>query len=172
MIVISQRNRGSEKFDPMTSVRTLSDALEYILVYELGYGGQIVSLKETEVTTVTSVMNCIDTTVFKWAKEEHKVVMDVIATYVAIKKASEEKPIYDKLIDQVMAFTGGNPLKIKMAAGVIMGQPAVKATLLHLIGSEEHLDHLKKLKSKDLFAVFDLVYLQKQKIDDVIELTH
>lgn len=173
MLVTNRRTRGNEKpFEPLIYKRKLSQALEQLLVYELGCGGQIINLKENEVTIMTRVMNCIDITTFEWDNNENAVVYDVISTSVAVKKLSESKPIQDVLIDKVMEITRGIPLRIKLMADVIMSDAPVRATLLQLIGSEAHTGELKKLKNADLFAIFDLVYLQKQNIDEVMELVH
>jgi hypothetical protein len=112
----------------------------------------------------------VDDTTFEWKEEENKVMHDVISTYAAVKKAAQEKPIQDVIINQIMAVTNGKPLSIKMAADFIAGNMPVKATLLELIGSEKHIDQLKKLKNKDLFTIFELVYLDKQNIDEAIGL--
>jgi hypothetical protein len=171
MKVTNCRTRGNEKsFDPIVNNKSLSAGIEHLLVYEFGYGGQITAIEECKITVRTYVMGCVDDTTFEWKEEENKVMHDVISTYAAVKKATQEKPIQDMIVNQIMHITNGKPLSIKMVADFIAGNMPVKATLLELIGSEKHIDQLKKLKNKDLFPIFDLVYLEKQDINEVIGL--
>lgn len=170
MQVTNCRTRGWEKFDPIVNNRSLSQGIEHLMLYEFGYGGFITVLEKCKVSVRTSVMSCVDDTVFEWEKEESAVMLDIISTYVAVKEKFSEDKTQDVLNDRVMAVTGGNPLKIKLCSGVITGNPPVRATLMQLIGSEKHLDQLRKLNTKDLFTVFDLVYLEKQNIDEVMGL--
>jgi hypothetical protein len=166
----NQRNRGHEVFDPMMHNRKLSDAIEGLLLYEFGFGGQIVDLQETKVVVRTRVMNCIDTTTIEWNKEQGAIILDIIAVYVAFLEGTKEGPVHDILVEKVMKATGGKALMVKLGAGIIMGELPVKATMLHLIGSKEHNDQLKKLSLKNLFPIFDLVYLEKQDINEVMGL--
>lgn len=171
--VTNHRTRGNEApFAPITHLKTLSNALEQILVYEFGYGGVITNMTENKLCVQTRVMNCIDNTVFEWNNSDSKVMHEVIATYAGALDAFQNEDIKNKVLGQIMEFTGGKPLTISMVAGMITGAGPVRATILTLIAGndESSLSKLKSMKNKDLFTVFELVYLEKQKLDEVIGL--
>lgn len=186
--VSSDRTRGAEYFEPIITHRTQSAALELFVIYELGYGGQVVGLADVvggvEIQTVTRVMGCFDKTIFTGSKEEMTPFLDFTGVY---SKVSEIKEVKEKNMDDVFRITKGIPLMVKLGGDFLMGSGSIQATIYSLILMEyfkeaepsqdqvkELMDKLANVKSKeklkDMLAAWVMMRYENQNPSEVIEL--
>lgn len=112
--------------------RSVEDALETFLLYEVGFGGRVTDVSETRVEIVTSVMNCLDTTVFEGTAEAMLPLVQVAV--VAVKVQAETRTPSDHVMDRIMEITKGNPLLIKLSSGMLIGEDHLRRIMLYGLG--------------------------------------
>lgn len=69
-----------------------------------------------------------------------------------------------------MRITRGNPLLLKMGAGIMLGDTTTKLVLLAMLGNLEHVKACEKLPVKDLFAVVSMERYEGVSVEDAIGL--
>lgn len=168
-----QRTRGNEPpFSAIICEKTVDKALTTLLLYEIGYGGIIVTLESTKVTVVTGVMECIDTTTFTGDVEEMALLTEAAAFSIIMNPMQKHarKEYTDSVVNTVMEVTKGNPLLIKMSSGIVIGNSTLKNTLMAMCQNEEAIIELKKLNTKDLMAIVIMVRLEGVSLKEAMEL--
>lgn len=131
IIVTSTRDIDGQHHDLGTYVKNVGQALESLVIYELGYGGRITELSATRAVVKTTVMNCLDTTIFEGSEEDMAPLVHVSALAAKHHGFQDERSKQEAL-DAVMAFTKGNPLLIKLGGDLIIGQYTVRrASAVH-----------------------------------------
>jgi hypothetical protein len=172
------RRRNWECFPTEKCQKPIGDALETLVIYELGYGGRITKFTKESITVVTNIMSCEDTTEFKGSLESMKPLTDFIQYYALALKNEN----FQNHADEVLAMTKGIPLLVKMSSGLIVGQSRIKrAIILALLGEcfgscekEEHIievcERLAQLYIKDLLCMYDMIAVENQDFAEVLEL--
>lgn len=159
MITISdQRTRGNERpFPPIEARRTPAAALRHLVMYELGYGGDVIDITETSVTVRTNVLDCVDTVTFSGTYAEMHPLVEAAILHLELSK--HERVYQDALIDRVMHVTKGIPLMVKMCGGIILGSFKAKAICLHLleVTDEDLGKQLTGATISDLLTLVELV---------------
>lgn len=160
MRTINTRDKGyGELYGPDVHERPLDKAFEYFAMYELGFGGRVTDFSETSVTTVTRVMNCVDTTRFEGTAQELQPFLQLAAVHTCL--LTDDK-VLDALssaafqtMERMFSKPGGgvSPLKLKLGGDQIIGQLSLKVSLLTAFG----LDRLKYLPAKELVNVIMLI---------------
>lgn len=170
----SSRNNGGHIYEGKPEQRTVSNALELMLIYEFGYGGQLIELTKTKVAVRTTVMACVDLSTFEGSEED--MVLLTEAAYLATEyhpmKPKAPEAYKDAAMDVIMSVTKGIPLLIKMSYGILLGTPAVKAALIDMIRSEDEaiIGELLKFSHKELLPIMMLVRQDGVSVADAIDL--
>lgn len=169
--VTNNRIRGNEPpFDPVIHSYSADKVLENFIMFEIAYGGRITSVDLTRVDCVTRVMGCLDTTTYQGSVEEMALVVEAAVTSLECSMLSKENTYPDTVIDIVRQVTHGVPLLVKLGADMIIGSSLAKKVLIVMVGSEEHVPALMKLRIYDLFAVMMLVRRNGISIKDAVSL--
>ncbi len=152
--------------------KTVSDALHSLIKFEIGYGGTIQDITRERVVIKTEVMAAVDTVTFEGTEEEMALLVEAAGFAIMANPFGDQAPeaYKDKVVGDVMAFTKGLPLLVRMGSGIIMGNTVSKVVLLSMIGSQEHAEHLSSIRNDDLFAIMMLVRQDKVSIDDALML--
>ena len=170
--MITQTNRrihSGEECLPLIFPKTLDQALESLLIYEIGYGGQVVELEPTKVVTKTHVLSCVDFTEFVGSVEE---MQPLVATAALCVKhdVRRNNASFDAAAEAVMNVTQGNPLLIHLGGDYILGQYSLQNILAAVLGFEPQLNDLSMLSKKDALAAMILAYEGSCSIDEAIQL--
>ncbi len=178
MITVTQtRVRDGERFPTDTHLRTMDDAFERFVIYELGYGGRITDLDFFEddqgggsatVKVETRVLGCVDTMTLVGPLNEMKLILQVAA--LASEHHGFSEGSMDRTINAIMEFTGGSPLLMHMGGDMIAGQHTIRNICVALMGGTAHADRLNKLKLKDMLAALLLVHHDECSLEQAIEL--
>lgn len=165
-------------------VKSIADALESLVVYELGYGGNVIDLTETKVSILTNVMGCKDSTIFEGPKEEMQSLVEIalLGIYSSYQRLLlkedrdewEDKRL-EKMTERVIKVTKGSPLLINLASDMILGDFSMKACMISGLNNCRSLtvDEIKYLglsTAKDLFAIYSLVKAEGCSLDDALTL--
>lgn len=174
---VSSRNKGDGYHYPDTvRDQSVDKALASLIKYEIGYGGIVTSVTPTSVVIVTRIMGCVDTTTFTGDAQEMKLLVEAAAysTVTAPITDFAPKAYRDQAIDQVMQVSGGKPLLIKLAAGMITGRMGQRSLLILMTAQEESADptilpRLAKTKIDDLFDMMIMVRVEGASLASVLE---
>lgn len=168
------RNNSGRIYEDAPQQRTISRALELMLIYEFGYGGRLIELTPTKVVVRITIMACVDVSAFEGSEEDMKLLTE--AAYLATEyhplKPKAPEAYKDAAMDVVMRVTKGNPLLINMSYGILLGTPAVKAALIDMIRSEDEaiIKELLELSPKELLPIMMLVRQDGVSVTDALEL--
>lgn len=167
---VNARTRGAEPpFDPLLVNRTPKEAFESFVLYELAYGARVLEVDDQKVKCVTHVMSCVDTTTITGHVDEMKHIVEAAA--LAVYFANEHREaIIEGVSMCAMRITRGNPLLLKMGAGIMLGDSTTKMVLLGMLGNLEHVKACEKLPVKDLFAVVSMSRYEGVSVEDAIGL--
>lgn len=173
--VISERTRGSEPpFPVMVSVRSVDNAFNSLVEYELGYGGRVTVLEARRVVVVTRILGCVDTTTFEGSAEDMALLNEVSLNTELVRAETMRpgNPLHDVVVDNVMKVTKGVPLSVRLASPILMGQPLTKLSLVMCCKTEDDqtLARLVKLSIKDLCSLVSLVRLDGASLQDALAL--
>lgn len=174
MITLRQIRKKEGESEVYTNERDepLMKALKVLLECEFGFGCNVTSICETEVSVTTELMGCHDTTILLGPKEEMALVIKAAAYYSFIKDQMY-KPEYRKnLAQQVLDMTGGNPLVITMGAGLFTGISFLRGTLIALLCEDDvqYLPQMRRLDQPTLMAMLELKFGDKIPMNEILEL--
>ena len=131
-----------------------NSAADWLVIHELGMGGQIVNIEETKITVVTRIPGAVDTTEFKGKKEDLNILFKVVSGHISV---NEHKSC---IIEQVTEKLAGAKALVATTMGRIMvGQTQTKAALIAAFATEEEVKDKSKLQlflelnTKDLLAL-------------------
>ena len=141
--------------------RTSLEALKSLVVYELGYGGQITNLDyPTRIKVETRILSKIDTAVFEGSKEEMKPLFE--ATYFFLKATTEHSDLIVEnavaKLNRELGELAGIPFYLEIAGPMVIGETLSKVALMLGLGvtAEEDVKKGIALSTKDLVTVFEL----------------
>jgi hypothetical protein len=158
----NDRTRGAEVFPSITNPRTVPNALEMLVIHEIGFGGKITFAEKDRVVIKTQVLGCQDTSTFEGTPEEMEVLLEA-AALADFFNPWRDKAVTDTLVNRILDVTQGNPLMIKLGAGMIEGQSTARKVLFGLLGDEQLIKECMdlKLSNDDLLALVSLVRIDK-----------
>lgn len=169
----SERINSGYLTDPIVARRTVKDALELLVVHEVGFGGCITVIEPRKVQVKTTVLNCLDTMTFEGAEDEMELLVEAAALAVETQPQKHAK-LWDSCIDQVMTITKGNPLMVKLGSGQIIGATNARflcwAMLLREPDQLPFFEKLSKLSVQDLLALVMLVRYDDVPLEDAMTL--
>lgn len=141
--------------------KSVSKALESLVVYELGYGGKITEIDyPTKIAVETRICSKIDGTVFEGPEEKMKPLFE--AAYFFLKATGEHS---DEIVNSAVQALGdrlgelaGVPFFLSLAGPMVMGEETSKVALMLGMGitAEEDIKKGVRLSTKDLVAVFEI----------------
>ena len=171
---IQNRNNSGHQCPTDTCEVSVKSALESLVVYEIGYGGQITDITKTKVAVRTLVMDCVDTAEFTGTEEEMKLLVEAAALSLGTSPmaASVPEAYRQAALDEVMKVTKGIPLYMKLGGGMLLGGFTLKSLLIIMIGpeSEEQTVFLTKQSNDELFTMMTMVRLEGYTLADVFEI--
>jgi hypothetical protein len=151
--------------------KSIQDALNSLVKYELGYGGRVANIFEVgeniQIKTVTQVLACIDTTWFEGSREE----MLPLVTACHLWSQVVQKGTPEGLIDQLMKVTEGNPMLLTMTAPLLIGGSRVKGiSLLAMGATEEELTYLcdQPMGTEDMMTVLSISREMNVPVQEVV----
>lgn len=166
--IVSERSNGDYKAPTVTRQFSVGRAFTSLVKYELGFGGKVVAIEPTKLSTRTLVLACVDDTHFSGPETEMAVLNQAAATFVQIKNNPGVK---EALVDRVMATTQGVPLLVAHGHGLIMGQPIAKAVAALAVAKDpSDFKAITALKENDLYALVELV-LDGSSLVEALKLT-
>lgn len=129
--IASGRVRGCEIFSPIIRVHSCESAFRILAEFELGFGGQVIECTPSKITTVTRVLDCVDTTKFEGTKEDMRHLY-LLAAHCAMAAGSQK--VIDagtNVVFRQLNFNGNgvSPLHAKLGAGLLFGSSLVTAVL-------------------------------------------
>lgn len=171
MITVTFKRDKGDGYDYGTFVneKSVGRALTEFIVFELGYGGEIIDISETSVSVLTKVLGCYDTTTFSGTKEEMKLLIE--AGCIALKLYAEKRTeLIDGHADKIIKLTEGKPLLVNLSSGIILGNSIGSVVALAMLSEEynKDIEKLTQLSLKDLTAAVELVRIDKIPLEDII----
>lgn len=156
---IQTRDKGySEVYGPDNYERTVGDALQMLIKYELGFGGTITNFnsEKPSLTVNTQVLNCHDQTVFTGSKEEMQPLLMAAGMWLEAKKRVD----LNMYTQAVLEYTKGAMGPSVWYAGMVLGRLISERFMLIALGisDEATLEQFSALNSKDLLGVLDLLH--------------
>lgn len=141
--------------------QSAAEALESMVVYELGCGGFVTDLSPTKVVVETHVFGGTkDTTIFEGPEEEMEFIVRVAAHHAALMSdETSRNALIEKAVDFLGTLPkeiGGVPLYIAAMAPLFMGGSSASAALLFAVGITD-LEVVKALKALAPISLKDLV---------------
>ena len=177
MITISGiRHNGEEHKLPERTV-PISKALNSLVEFELGYGGNIVELTESRVVVQTRVMNCVDTTVFEGSAEDMRPLAEVAGYYLMVSSGEANEKVISSVVDALGSHGSGkglNTLLFTNLAPLMVGAKRVKMACVLALGveDEESARTAMGIDYKDLIAMLELhCEFPEVSFGELVELT-
>ena len=136
----------------------LENAVESLLKWELGYGGQITAATSIRVEVKTPILGKTDRTVFSGTKEEMRPFLEVVLASLQVEVAAGNK-VTEIAYKEIGEFSGGLPLLICHLGPIHAGQAKTKLTLIALLAEDEA--GVEALKDKGLE---ELILLYGEKV--------
>jgi hypothetical protein len=155
MITNTNQRFNGEHHPPIVRQQSVSDALESLVIYELGYGGKIMKIERDKLVLFTQVLSTQDTVTFEGTEDEMLPLLQFCAVYSQVSGHDE---INEAVIDNTLNRLGplsGKPLFITGALPMFVGQSRIKLACLGWINIEDQ-DTVKRaarMSTKDLLQI-------------------
>lgn len=159
MITIRSLRNNGELSEAAEQKRTILSALVRLAKFELGFGGRVIGLSESELCVQTGVFNCIDVTVFSGTPEEMNPLIQLAYFYQEVNGlgASRNKAV----VDQIRRVSGGAFIDLSMLAPLLTGGHQLKTAIMLACGIRERQEMQAGLDSvldiENFVAAADLV---------------
>jgi hypothetical protein len=115
------------------------EALRSLVIYELGFGGQVVDLTRTDggdrVVVRTHVMAADDTVTFTGPSDEMNMVTSTAAYWLMFQE--QRTPLVEALSDRIMAVTKGEALLVGTVGVMMVGASFARLAVLAAYGVED-----------------------------------
>lgn len=141
---------------PMVRDQTISDAMESLVIYELGYGGQICEITPTKIVLFTRCLAAQDTVTLEGPADEMRPLIEFCGIYAQICGIEEiNQAVTDHALNRTMEMSGGRPLIVTTLGPMLMGQSRVKLTCLAWINIEDEtlIKRAAKMELKQLLEI-------------------
>jgi len=165
------RDKGmGEKYGPDEYKRSVEDALEMLVKYELGWGADVTDfcMDPPRIETRTRVMGCIDTTIFTGSVDEMKPLLSILPIWAQAKSTVAMEAIAEKVIE----VTNGNALLITHGvADLLYGKMIVKRMMLIALGivNDDTLKQFELLTEKDFKSALSFL-VEGLSSDEILSL--
>lgn len=158
--VTMSRDKDGQHYDQGSREMSPLDALRILTTSELAFGGNITEASGTQITIITRVMGCVDTSIFAGSQEEMRPLNE--AAYYYLRACERETTVMDGVLAELARMpngAGGNPLILSLAAPMVMGRNrlALAAMLALGISAEGDIAAGMLMGLEDLFAAFQLM---------------
>lgn len=165
---LNQRNNGSQ-CEPVIRDCTPGEALKSLVVYELGFGGAVVTIERDCVVVSTRVLNCTDLVTFSGPEDEMQLLVKAAVIHQALLSGLLKNQGYQKNLARRLVELGfGIPLLIKANAGLIRGTSAkLTACLLYDVEPPEYLN---RFSLEDVLAITEMAAAEKRSFGQVVML--
>lgn len=139
---------------------TAGAALEKLVKFELGYGGQVVSADANTITVQTRVFNCLDTSRFSGSAEEMRPLVEMV--YWFQKTAGHKDTLVDAVIEKLEDTPGKKGMRrfyLRNVAPLMLGTSRVMTACLLALGVEDQADIARaaRMRIEDLLSLLHLM---------------
>lgn len=162
MIKVTQtRDKDGEHFvQPTLTFNDPLEAMIHLAKVELGWGAQIIDVRENSIEAQTQVMGCLDTSIFEGSPEEMRPLFELVYFYL---KASKEHGnlIVEKMVDYTQHLPNGIagvPAFITMMTPFLIGSNRLKVAVMLACGvrSVDDIEIGLTTRIEDLVVAFQL----------------
>lgn len=157
MITITNERYNGEQCPPITRQEPLPSAFRSLVFYELGYGGNIISISETQIVVKTPLLGFVDTSTFQGEAEELRPLINFCSVYTEVKRL-----LKGKVINQTAntLCNNANTLVITALAPIMVGKGFIQPSLVGYIAKNE--EDIKKLAHLPIDALLPLAELKAE----------
>lgn len=157
-------------FDPVVKQLTQAEAMSSLIIYEIGYGGKVKSVTPVAVCVVTTIMGCVDHTLFEGTEKEMAILVE--AAVLSVKIDSEfatSNRVYKNAVEEsLISNAAGSPFVLTFGRGLLSGSISVKAILMTMLGLlEQDIPIVSSQTAEDLMAALVMLRLEGQT-DDMV----
>lgn len=153
--------------------KSAQEALERLVVYEVGYGGRFEIVEETKIKINTTLLGCRDQTTFEGTAEEMFWLyqMSLIACMINDELCKSEVA-QKNLANRLHRFSEGNPFLVIHGAGIMAGAGTVRAMCISVLveNNVELVERFKKLSREDLYALLELKLFEGCTQSEILDL--
>lgn len=170
--MVTRRRNGGPEVTLGTRSGSPESIAAHLAEFELAFGGSVKDVTQTEVTIVTNIMSCVDTTIVTGTEDDMRIIAEMCAYHVIATQDCRDA-IVSSAVDQMQALgIKMTPLNLHMFGPMFMGGNAIKATMLVAFGLTEP-DHVeavlaRNLRFQDLGAAFEIVRKYGLPIEDAL----
>jgi hypothetical protein len=151
--VIAHRKKDREECPAIETNRTVLNALQLLIEFELGYGGQLIDVSPTKVVTETQVLGCQDKTEFMGSEEEMKPLVHFAGVTIGLFEMAITN---DKIVDLLVKKTQGKAMLLANYAPILVGQGAMRGAIGHMLGMTK--EDIRATKLKDMIVGYQLLH--------------
>jgi len=94
----------------------LPDAINSILQYELGYGGEVIEVSFISITILTRIMSHVDTVIYTGDRDDMDQILLMLSHWVS------QEPCQPEIITKLLDLSKGVPLILVALSGIVSGQ--------------------------------------------------
>ena len=162
---VSYRTKDGYVCPPVKATRTISDALQLLVEFELGYGGRVADVGPAFIETHTEVLGCKDRLTFKGSEKDMEPLLAVCAASHGLFR---EAILNDKVGDALIKVTKGKPLLLCNYGPILVGTGVMKGVMSQLLNLSD-VEKIKKLKLGDMCAAYAMLH-EGTKLETVHEM--
>lgn len=174
----TERYDGNRRDYQESRIRDAAEMLVAMIEFEIGYGGQFVTVEDGYITIETHVLGNRDVSIYKPLDRDNCPIFQkfyecaLITSSIRTQQMTDGTEQHEQLINSVMQITKGIPLLIKMGIGIIAGNGIVKKLFAYLasFNDVELLNQLLELKTQDLKSITLAVLRNEFTKAEVIDL--
>ncbi|OQA03063.1 MAG: hypothetical protein BWY68_00849 [bacterium ADurb.Bin400] len=163
------RYKGGEQL-PWSDQRSVSKALEDLLLYQLGFGGFVVEAGPTKLVTRTRVLGDLDVVTFEGSEKEMELLGNAAAVFMRLAEARRANPGTAERIWEALPKTkcgGVSPVIANMFVPMLLSNRLPKMAALIAVGVEPN-DELLAVEDKDLVAAATLHWETGVPIEQIL----
>ena len=155
MISNTNQRFNGEDHPPIVRKQSVNDALESLVIYELGYGGKIIKIEHTKLVIFTQVLGAQDTVTFEGPEDEMLPLLKFCAVYAQVSDHDEiNKAVINNALNRLGPLSG-KPLFVTGALPMFVGQSRIKLACLGWINIEDEttIKRAARMNTKDLLQI-------------------
>lgn len=157
---IADRVNSGDMCPAVTTTRSVEDAFQYLVEFELGFGGKVTKLLPHEIHVRTTVLNCVDTTQFLGGEQEMAPLVEVASLISYVQKMRGDKIMKDAAETfELLQRKGVSPLVLNLGKDIFLGKASIKEMVRFFIEARLGVpaEKVKNLSVRDCAAVVGLM---------------
>lgn len=163
-----RKRSGEDELKQKPFTRSIKQAFNSLVNYEIGYGGIVISIEETKVVVETRIMDTIDTTIYEGTKEDMALLVEAALLCVRIGR-EHGSTINEMVADDLIKKSYGVTLAIKMAAGMFIGKTTSRIIMYTMLNiDDKYINDADAMSNEDLLAMLLLVRLDGIRYEEIL----